>query len=227
MTLQNLAATVGITTRKAEQFLFELANLQSSKKAHARIVRRFPEFFPEALREPGTAAESFREWLYKVNPLGGGSLLRGEYREEIDGRTLIFGRISTEENLERVRGVFLIYMSSVFLPGIWASRNIRQVQWKIFGLRLLSRGPTPRKTLLEALVEPPPINPFEVALIYLWENIHRTRRCQLSDCPTPYFFQKKKGQKYCSDKCSSDAQREIQARWWREHGKQWREERKK
>ena len=65
--------------------------------------------------------------------------------------------------------------------------------------------------------QPPPLTPFEHALFHLRVIIERARRCANSECPAPYFLTKKKGQRYCSSKCSAPAQREQKRRWWTEN----------
>jgi hypothetical protein len=46
--------------------------------------------------------------------------------------------------------------------------------------------------------------------------------CQNADCPAPYFFAARHGQKYCSEECARPAQREFKNNWWKEHGPAWR-----
>lgn len=53
------------------------------------------------------------------------------------------------------------------------------------------------------------------------------RRCENSDCPAPYFIAKRRTQKFCSEVCAAPAQREYKNAWWREHGKEWRQDRNK
>jgi len=227
MHLQTLAKTAGITTAKAERFLLELANLRPSKEAHERILKRFPEFFPEFIHDPKTA-ERLRDWILSVYFHGATDFLLKEHVEVLDGHVVIFGRKTLNETWEVSKSEFLIFLSAAFLPDIWASTDLRAVQWKIFGTRLFFRGPTDSNTFLQALIDPPPANPFEVAMLYLWENFHRTKRCKNPSCKvTPYFFAKKKGQEYCSDLCATEAQREYKRKWWAERGSQWRRERNK
>jgi hypothetical protein len=46
--------------------------------------------------------------------------------------------------------------------------------------------------------------------------------CQNPECCTPYYFLCKKGQRFCSEKCSGVGNREAKRRWWTKHGKKWR-----
>ena len=62
---------------------------------------------------------------------------------------------------------------------------------------------------------PPPLTPFEQAIIYLERHWDRARFCGNVECPTPYFFAKtRKPQKYCGSKCAGPAKREAKRRWW-------------
>jgi hypothetical protein len=65
--------------------------------------------------------------------------------------------------------------------------------------------------------EPPPQTAFEQAAFYLYRVATRARVCNSSDCPAPYFLSVKKGQKYCSTKCSGLGEREAKRRWWHEN----------
>jgi hypothetical protein len=46
--------------------------------------------------------------------------------------------------------------------------------------------------------------------------------CANPGCCTPYFFAIRRGQRFCSEKCAGTGNREAKRRWWRKHGKQWR-----
>lgn len=53
----------------------------------------------------------------------------------------------------------------------------------------------------------------------------RTSRCENRDCHAPYFFARRRSQKYCSDACAVPAQREFKRKWWAENGTTWRRKR--
>ena len=73
-------------------------------------------------------------------------------------------------------------------------------------------------SLLFALREPPrrPAA-LESALLYFKKNSGRARHCPTVGCPAPYFFARKKNQKYCSPACALPAQRATKRKWWREN----------
>jgi hypothetical protein len=49
------------------------------------------------------------------------------------------------------------------------------------------------------------------------------RKCWRPDCAQPYFIADDLKVHYCSDECSRWSRSEWKNRWWREHGKEWRE----
>jgi len=64
---------------------------------------------------------------------------------------------------------------------------------------------------------PPPRTPFEDAAVRFHRIAVCARHCSNPECPAPYFFAERKGQKYCSVKCAADGQREAKRRWWHEN----------
>jgi hypothetical protein len=74
---------------------------------------------------------------------------------------------------------------------------------------------------------PPPLNSFEQVMFHFQVISHKVRCCANSECPAPYFLTTKKGQRYCSSKCSAPAQKEAKRRWWNEHGSKQRSARSK
>jgi hypothetical protein len=65
--------------------------------------------------------------------------------------------------------------------------------------------------------EPPPQTPFEQAAFQFHRVAARARHCNNFDCPAPYFFARRKGQKYCTPKCAGVGEREAKRRWWHEN----------
>lgn len=66
--------------------------------------------------------------------------------------------------------------------------------------------------------EPPAvITPIEAAIFHLRHNRNRALHCPNPECPAPYFFSTKKGQKYCSLECAKPSQRESKRKWWAEN----------
>lgn len=126
----------------------------------------------------------------------------------------------------------------------WTAPDLRQQEWYLFRARHLHtetvrrvrsvqeaakssaklerENPMIPGTLAEAVTalaqsEPPPLTPFEEAAAYMQRNLHRALHCPGTECPAPYFFRKKKGQRYCSDACAVPAMLAGKRRWWTEN----------
>lgn len=65
---------------------------------------------------------------------------------------------------------------------------------------------------------PPPLSPLENLLSWFQRNAYRARHCANPECPAPYFFAQRRGQKYHKD-CTYYGQREAQKRYWNTKGK--------
>jgi hypothetical protein len=126
----------------------------------------------------------------------------------------------------------------------WTAPDLRQQEWYLFRARHLHKetvhrvrrvqeaakssaklareNPTIPGTLAEAVMalaqsEPPPLTSFEEAAAYMQRNLHRVLYCPGAECPAPYFFRKKKGQRYCTDACAVPAMLAGKRRWWTEN----------
>jgi hypothetical protein len=65
------------------------------------------------------------------------------------------------------------------------------------------------------LVYPPPaLTTFERVMFHFQRIAHFARKCENSECTAPYFFIRKKGQKYCTAECALPAQRKAKSEWW-------------
>ncbi len=74
-----------------------------------------------------------------------------------------------------------------------------------------------KAAIIESEEPPATITPVEAAIFHLRQNRKRALHCPNPDCPAPYFFAMKKGQKYCSPECAKPSQRESKRRWWAEN----------
>ena len=102
----------------------------------------------------------------------------------------------------------------------WDARDARHRDWYIFEARARYRyGIVIEAAIQErgaaALSDPPDLTPLEQAMYHFQRIGERARHCPNPECPAPYFLAAKKGQKYCSSKCSAPAQREQKRDWWR------------
>jgi hypothetical protein len=199
-----------MSDRRAESFLTELANVVAEYPAGAsraqidradegirRLVNRYPEVFPV----PPTKSEI---------PENAESSIRNVDWE-------------------------LVAFAQKYLRLAWDAPDRRQRDWHIFEARshyhfMTAKEPIHREHFERtgsldnfspaedaALSRPPLQTPFERAMCHFHEIGDRARHCPNPECPAPYFFAAKKGQKYCSSKCSAPAQREQKRDWWRQN----------
>lgn len=54
----------------------------------------------------------------------------------------------------------------------------------------------------------------------------RVRVCKRLHCMHPYFIAGHLRQRFCSDACAEEGQREWKREWWKKHGSIWRQQRK-
>jgi hypothetical protein len=122
-----------------------------------------------------------------------------------------------------------------FLKLAWDAPDLRAREWYIFKARdewnqdttwlpawekRILQGVAPDKFTAEEFaltVQPPPLTPFERVMWHFHRIAEKARHCANPECPAPYFFAAKKGQKYCTSKCSAPSQRDQKRRWWREN----------
>jgi hypothetical protein len=204
--LQALAEEAGIRERRIERilekFLIELANLQLTREAFGRVLKQFPAFFPTSLQHP-----------YAVAFL----------RREIEKGNISFTIKKLFDVPEQRKPYFLlVYLSRLALRQVWdAATNPETAKWRIFITRLVFANLADPQYKQDSL---PPINRFELAMNFLGQHLRDTAKCHNEGCEvTPYYFRKKKGQKYCSDTCATVAQREYKRRWWSENRAKTRE----
>lgn len=184
--------------QQLERFLVELANLREDHGAIKRLRERFAAFIPRL--DPS--------WVAKF----------AEQDPEVP----------KPQEVEYVWPLMLKHM----ICNLWTEPDFRQMEWGAFALRyvlyryehdaLADENPF---TILEdpakAFRVPPPA-PFERALTHLVKSADVARYCANPECPAPYFFAKRRNQRYCSEICAAPAQRELKRKWWAEHGEEWR-----
>lgn len=127
-----------------------------------------------------------------------------------------------------------------YLRLAWDTSDLREKEWHLFKARdsfhystvfqplfdeKLRKAPTGTNPFDEPLtpeedaarLSVPAFTPLEQALYHLQRIAKRMRHCLNPECPAPYFLAKKKGQKYCTAKCSAPMQRQQKRDWWREN----------
>jgi hypothetical protein len=162
-----------------------------------RLVHRYPAFLPLPPADPPTGAESqisSRWW-------------------DLVARTQVWIRLAWDAPSLRAREWFIFkardehYQQTVISPLI-------EARWRRTSPDKIDEY-TPQE--LAAKQQAPPLTPFEQALYHFHRIADRARHCGNPECPAPYFFASKKGQRYCSPKCAGPSQREQKRRWWREN----------
>jgi hypothetical protein len=53
-------------------------------------------------------------------------------------------------------------------------------------------------------------------------RLDRARVCKRDQCGHPYFIAGHLKQRFCSDECAAEGQRELKKEWWDKHGQAWR-----
>ena len=136
-----------------------------------------------------------------------------------------------------VQGWLLVAQVQDSLRAAWDAPDLRRREWFIFQARrsyhwstvidpietaMLNTGDERilqklRSELAAARRAVPALTQFERVAYHFHRIADRARHCANPECPAPYFFASKKGQKYCSSKCSAPSQRDQKRRWWREN----------
>ena len=213
MALTTLARQLGTTTKRAEEFLVELANLEPSEGATRRLSKRFREFLPDEI--------SSRDGLAQI---------------------IALPQNKSEWDLANLQIIFFVWLQSA-VHEVWESQSeaewllflLRLRVTEIYNSGYFDYLDRERDESGEAIGKLRPLwpphpdrqLPIDLVMEYFRRNHYRAKTCPNQDCLTPYFFAKKSRQVYCSDVCSAEAQREYKRRWWAEHGRQWRKGSKK
>jgi hypothetical protein len=232
-----------ISQAQLEQFLSELANLRTDPGSVLRFKKGFDAFIPpfdkswldvetaerasrraeiqdalEKYKEEGNA-EEFERVFMGTDPL----------ETELTEALLALGGGDAEEF--SLKDVVWVLILRIMLRGLWSEPDLRQREWRVFAIRNhlynLAQDPHSVKDPL-AIFHPaklfriPPPTAFEQALLHFIKNTDKARYCANPECPAPYFFIKRKNQRYCSEICAAPAQRELKRKWWAENGEGWR-----
>jgi hypothetical protein len=196
-----------VSAARAEQFLIALANLWDDPMATGQLKMGFPDILPR------------HEDLYRNVRIVSASDWKGT------------GHTIRELSADEINKTFHSRWALPFrdrLRSVWLEPDWRTREWRVFKLRevIVRQDPLPFGSGASVTpVEPEPVpvlTPFEQTLLHLLKSVDKARYCGNPDCLTPYFFAKRRSQKYCSDACSLPAQREFKRKWWADHGQAWR-----
>ena len=223
MPQKNLAM---IPVSKLELFLAELANLRDNDEpAFWRFVKRFDgmlEDVPSAeqwgRRDEERAVRTLETLRNYADRLG--NIPRGVAQPSPD---IPFGPLEETEQFSR------IFDLRSQVRSIWAAGTLEEKKFRALLLQgVISSAGTPAFLLAPEVVKHfSPPGPFCQAILHLLESAHRALVCANPNCLTPFFWRKKKRQRYCSEICSGTGQREAKRKWWTENGEKWRKERQK
>ncbi len=190
---------VRITSTQAQLFLLELANLSDDPKAIMRFAHKFAYILPRM------EEDLFRKELFE------GPDFPAPSGWQLPWSTI--GKKGTPAWLVIIRAG---------IQNIWRAPDIRTREWVIYRLVdaaiVQSIYPNSSHYIFwgrSAPIAPmPPPTPFEQAIDYLRKHVRRLAYCANSDCSTPFFFNGRLSQKYCTEDCARPSQREFKRTWW-------------
>jgi hypothetical protein len=202
---QNLAS---IPDSRAKKFLEDLVNMSDERIADEALaaVEAFERHYGDIIPI---------KWLLSEHRKTIEEIKAGPSAYYIDTRTMTH---ATPELRDALRA-------------IWIAPDLRTKEWGT--LNLIHRsivhddsfpnyGPL-SVDVRNGSVEPlPPPTTFEICLRYMLRNASRTVVCANVECNEPYFFARRRSQKYCSEECALPAQRAFKREWWAKNGKEWR-----
>jgi hypothetical protein len=194
----------GIKRPEARDFLLELANLGDDFNAGKRFMLKFVRVWPL----PGKY----------MQPL---------IAENIDEKA---GAKPVDEQINEMLIAHWILPLREAVRSVWTAPDLRTRQWGV--LRILDQVSF-QEDRSNAYAWPfwkfpgrvaslPPPTAFEQALRYLVRPDVRTGVCENKECPAPFYFPSRRGQRACSTECALPSQRAYKRRWWSEHGTEWR-----
>lgn len=212
-----------ISPVRAEQLLTALANLPGDWQILTSLANLPGLELRRKVQHQGVEPSLFeRESHARI--IQGIERLRSRYREAFEG----YPPVSLLVLRDLVRKA-------------WTAADVRSAEWYLYRFRHLhwatarrvrhvreatgpleTEIPTIPGTVSEAIrtiaqSEAPAVTQLEAAAFHLAKNLHRALRCPNPECPAPYFFRKKKGQKFCSTVCALPAQRASKREWWKKN----------
>jgi hypothetical protein len=192
-------------SKQLEEFTVELVNLDwRNAGAISRFKRRFPDSGLFDSRVIFAFMATLQTGIMDSDPALGAAFTQFIYEYFVE----VFQAAWAEHD-------------SKAREWIWAILRTQLARDTVTGLFIPSADQHGRMTF----PRPPEELPVERAFDYLLENHNRTRYCPNEGCPAPYFFAKRHTQRYCSESCAQNGERETKRRWWAEHGVKWRKAR--
>jgi hypothetical protein len=197
---------------RARRFLLDFANLSDeSVERDTRVLAAIEERYKDII--PNKWLVTLQEDLIARTKRSGLLLL-------IDPRNIV---LSARPLRDAIRA-------------IWIASDSRTKEWGVF--RLIESATTSDTNVLPDVIPAAlsikdgrvapiqPETPFERCMRYLLLQGTRPAVCANANCPGPYFFARRRSQKYCSEDCALPAQRQFKREWWAKNGRQWRSQRR-
>ncbi|HXE90486.1 MAG TPA: hypothetical protein VNK82_05920 [Terriglobales bacterium] len=206
-------------SRRAARILAEWANLAGSRPnlvsvaACNRFMKRHSMLFA------GSSPRRGRLWPLTAAQIGQARNLLRQAWDEPDIRRrewLIFRLRATYEYWRRLAQEQAGEQEGIRLRDVEAERQRRKDLHEAFGFDSI---PLPATA--------PELAQAERVFFHFTRLAPTAMHCANPECPAPYFFRRKKGQRYCSAKCSGPAKSAAKRRWWHEVGKKLRARRAK
>jgi hypothetical protein len=220
----NRKALATISTFRLEGFLSELANLRNDGAALGRFLAVFGEMLadlPSAKQWYGRDEERTRgqlEALKERYPAAKWRMTRDADMAAPEQQSEFF--FEPDEDVNESKRVSDLRS---WVRSIWRAPTTNEKQLRALLLHKAVTTSGKAFFLLPSEVSLP--GPFSQAVLHLLRSAHRALVCPNPECPTPYFFRKKRRQRYCSESCSGAGQREAKRKWWTAKGEDWRKER--
>jgi hypothetical protein len=193
----------GPSASESKDLLLELANLQNDLDAGRRFVSKF------GVTVPGTF----------------GPLNRADWGEGPEADKAIQGMYQGMiDTLVRLRDA---------LRNVWTAEDLDLRRYGV--LQILRRKVQPVDPEewpfsdggSSEHVSRKQVTRFERILEYLLRSDVQFGVCANHECSAPYFFPRRRSQKYCSDPCARPSRNEAKRSWWATHGDAWRKARKR
>ncbi len=197
----------GTLARKLDKFLDEFAN----SSAFDRLGRSFGGLLPPNLESPFWASRLFQmqpDETRKHALLGYQELIREIWKASNEGERRYFTFMLRSRLYDA-----LIAQARDLIP--------KTVERSADGQ---FKRVAPWRTEYSAIMRSLPATSFDDVIDRLAALAGRTKVCGNSACETPYFIAARKSQRYCNEKCANVFQQRAKREWWRQHGKEWRQQ---
>jgi hypothetical protein len=207
------------------RLLVDLANLRNDGAKADEFLRNYGKYFP-SLGEPDLS-ELASTKIQDARAKNGLKLLPLSDLPDLE--------VAVERHKQHYRWRFFALGNCLW--SIFRARGLRERHWLLDhfegmvieisqpALPVLSWETLARST--QSSIELPPRSYLEIVTSYLRDLLAYARYCPNSDCRRPCYIARHGNQKFCSRKCAEPFRLKANRRWWDDHGRQWREARRR